>query len=315
VAENYLYWPSEPRILFVAAAPKDVSPVPAELHLNALRELLQPWIGHADSEAERNELLNAHLQVLENASCQDIARVCAEGDFTHVHILAHGVEYQDGLDLRFGIALHHPNDPMGTADRVSGERLAMALRSVRASMHGSLARPVVVTLASCDTANQGGVQGMGGSVAYALHTAGIPLVVASQFPISKAASIPFVKILYKALLWGDDPRLALNDLRRRLFAEFPTTHDWASVTAYMSLPPNFESEMSGVKIEQTRRSMNAAMSYADHATAKLMKPKSGTLTGSGQPTGEPIVELLRERTNENGRGTEAAGKSGGAHQQ
>jgi hypothetical protein len=61
----------------------------------------------------------------------------------------------------------------------------------------------------------------------------------------------------------------------------------------MSLPPNFESEMSGVKIEQTRRSMNAAMSYADHATAKLMKSKSGVLTGSGQATGESIVELLR----------------------
>lgn len=292
VAENYLSWPNKPRILFVAAAPSDVPPVPAELHIGVLRELLQPWIGFAETDERRSELLKDHLHVLENASCQDIARVCAEGDFTHVHILAHGIQYQDGFDLRFGIAFHDPADPQGKADPVSGERLATALRPVRAAAGGSLARPVAVTLASCDSANPGTVQGVGGSVAHALHTSGIPMVVASQFPISVPASIPFVKILYKALLWGDDPRIALNDLRRRLFADFPKTHDWAGITAYMSLPPRFESELSDVQIEQTRRSMDAAMSYADHATATLMQPKSGAATPPSELTPEKKLELL-----------------------
>jgi hypothetical protein len=275
VPEQYLEWPSEPRVLFVAASPSDVRPVPAEDHIRALKELLEPWVVSGDTEQEREQLLNKHLVVLQNATCQDIERACADGGFSHVHILAHGIQYEDGFDVRFGLALHNPADPTGNADRVSGERLAMALRPVQTSAAGPLARPVAVTLASCDSANQGTIAGMGGSLAHALHSAGIPMVVASQFPISIAGSLVFVKVLYKALLWGEDPRVALNDLRRRL-AQYPTTHDWASVTAYVSLPPDFDRRMSDVQITQTMRSMEVAMIYADRATAKLMKPKPGT---------------------------------------
>lgn len=274
VAEPYLQWPKEPRILFVAAAPSNVGTVPLEAHLGKLRTLLQPWVGYADSEEEQKRQLDKHLVVLRNASCLDVERVCAGGQFSHIHILAHGVQYRDGFDVRFGLAMHDPQNPDGDADIVSGDRLATILRPAQAPALGGLAHPVVVTLASCDASNVGSVAGAGASLAHALHAAGIPMVFASQFPISVAGSILFVDVLYSGLLWGEDPRVLLNDLRRQLHSRFPMFHDWASITAFVSLPPDFERQLSEIQIDQTMRSIEVAMNYADRTTAKFMKHQS-----------------------------------------
>jgi hypothetical protein len=78
---------------------------------------------------------------------------------------------------------------------------------------------------------------MGGSLAHALHEAGVPLVIGGQFPISFAGSVAMVEVLYEGLLWGKDPRISISDLRRRLHSQFPHAHDWASIVAYASFPP------------------------------------------------------------------------------
>jgi hypothetical protein len=294
VAEQYLHWPKDPRVLFVAAAPADVGPIPMEAHLAVLQRVLEPWVGYADTEEERQRRMDEHLVVIKDASCQDVERACANGQFSHIHILAHGVQYADGYDVRFGLALHDPQNPSGNADKVSGERLATILRPAQAPAIGGLARPVAVTLASCDSAHVGTVAGMGASLAHALHAAGIPMVVASQFPISVAGSIVFVDVLYSGLLWGEDPRISLNDLRRRLHSRFPTTHDWASVTAYVALPPDFERQLSNIQIDQTMRSIEVALNYADRATAKLMTRESFRQVDSQAPilTGDQKAVLL-----------------------
>jgi hypothetical protein len=69
---------------------------------------------------------------------------------------------------------------------------------------------------------------------------GIPVVVAAQFPLSFVASVRMVEILYERLLWGEDPRLAISDLRRSLHAELGASHDWAGITAYAELESEFE---------------------------------------------------------------------------
>src|SRR5207302_280962 len=116
----------------------------------------------------------------------------------------------------FGLALHDDTDPAGT-DVVSGDRLAKILRTYRAGGRDELAFPSVVTIASCDSGDeQGSVFGAGSSVAHALHEAGIPFVVGSQFPLSVPASVVLTEVLYEGLLWGADPRTLLNDLRRQL---------------------------------------------------------------------------------------------------
>jgi CHAT domain-containing protein len=125
--------------------------------------------------------------VLTEASLEAIEAACSEGSYTHVHILAHGGEYTEGYDSRFGLLLHDSAHPMGPPDRVSGDRLATALRTSRKDASGQLARPAVVTLASCYGGSTGSVTGVGASIAHALHADGIPMVIASQFPLSFGA--------------------------------------------------------------------------------------------------------------------------------
>ncbi len=284
-----------PRILFAAAAPPGVGPVPVESHLLALRRVIDPWLWYYDKSApdKRLERIDEHLVFLPQATAESIEQACATGRFTHIHILAHGQEIPDEYDVRFGLALHNARDPQGERDLVSGARLATILRVTQEAPRDGLARPEVVTLASCNSGNIGSVAGAGASVAHALHEAGVPMVVAGQFPLSFPGSIRMVQVLYEGLLWGTDPRVLLSDLRRRLHAELPGTHDWASITAYASLPANFDEQLSDGQISQTRRSIEAALNHADEATRRFSKK----LMSASQPGGEQTDDLL-ERTHE-----------------
>jgi hypothetical protein len=265
-------WPRDPKILFVSAAPPGVGPIPVEPHLLALRRAISPWVKYYDEgdDENRRKRVEEHLYFLPNASIDAIESQCASGAFTHVHILAHGVECTDNYDTRFFLALHNalnPNEP----DYISGPRLATALRASNRPGSRGLARPVVVTLASCDSGNIGSVAGAGSSIAHALHESGIPMVVAGQFPLSFEGSVLLVECLYEGLLWGTDPRPLLYDVRRRLYSQFRNTHDWAGLTAYVSLPADFERQIKDVQIGQAMRSINAAMNYADEATRRFFK--------------------------------------------
>lgn len=281
VAERQPSWPRRPRVLFIAAAPYEVGEIPFEKHRHILERILEPWI-YGESEMERRDRLGEHLVILEQASAEQIERECARGEFSHIHILAHGMQYTEGFDTRFGIALHHSRRP-NELDVVNGDRLATILRPEQQAPGQGLARPLVVTLASCESSNQGTVMGVGGSIAHALHAAGIPIVIASQFPISFAGSELFADILYSGLLGGDDPRVTLNDLRRRLHSLLPGEHDWTSVTAYVSLPADFDTGLERFRIEQTMRAVEVAMDYADRATAKLMTRKPSRSTDPPAP--------------------------------
>lgn len=284
-------WPRKPRILFVAAAPagtpdeRGVGAIPLESHLLALRRVIGPWVKFYDAadEQARAERVAEHLVLLPRASIEAIERECATGKYTHVHILAHGVEREEGFDRRFYLALHDANDP-ARPDFISGPRLATALRAAQRPDARGLARPAVVTLASCDSGNVGSVAGAGASIAHALHEAGIPVVVAGQFPLSFQGSVRLVETLYEGMLWGTDPRRLLHDLRRRLYAQFRETHDWASLTAYLSLPPDFEEQLNDIQIQQAMNSINAAMNHVDQATLSLfvkhLGPRAGAQTGA-----------------------------------
>ncbi|HKV09946.1 MAG TPA: CHAT domain-containing protein [Thermoanaerobaculia bacterium] len=289
-------WPDRPRILFVAAAPPGVGAIPLESHLLALRRVIDPWVRYFDPEDEkkRKERTEKHLELLTGASVEAIEKACASGRYTHVHILAHGVERKEGYDTRFFLALHDSQNA-NKVDYVSGSRLASALRVARKPDSRGLARPIVVTLASCDSGNVGSVAGAGASIAHSLHEAGIPMVVASQFPLSFPGSVLLVDALYEGLLWGTDPRRLLYDLRRRLHAQSPLTHDWASLTAYMSLPEDFEEQIARVQIERAMDSINAAMNHADEVTRRFFPKLRSKRTESEyqEKTPEEKLELLK----------------------
>jgi hypothetical protein len=298
VQEEHLHWPKRPKILFVAAAPPGVGAIPLESHLLALRQAVDPWVKYydeGDPDARRRRISD-HLTLLLQASITDIETACASGEFTHVHLLAHGIEWTEGYDVRYGVALHDPNHPGGEIDRVSGARLASAIRPIRHREPRALTCPSVVTIASCNSGNVGSVAGAGASIAHALHEAGIPLVIGSQFPLSFPGSVLMVELLYGGLLWGQDPRVLVSDLRRQLHARFPESHDWASIAAYASLPPTFESDLEAVQLSCVMAHINTAMNHADEATKRVTGNRRGQPSpGSMTQDPERLLKAARER--------------------
>ena len=268
VSSERFHWPDVPRILFAAAAPPGVGSIPLESHLLALRKVIDPWVRHFDENdpADKRAKIEEHLVVLPQADVDQIQKACSNCAFTHVHILAHGVPYPQAEDTRYGLALHLPGDP-SRADIVDGVRLGALLRTPDAQ--GRSCGPAVVTLASCDSGNQGTVVGAGASIAHTLHETGVPLVVGAQFPLSFAASILMVEVLYERLLWGMDPRALLYDLRMQLKSRIRDTDDWAGLIVYASLPPALGEQLSQVRLKQARRAINAAMDHADHAISAM----------------------------------------------
>ena len=260
-------WQKKPKILFIVAQPPDVGVVPLEPHLLALRRELEPWINAYGDDVERKKQIEKMLTILPEATVDQIQEVCATETYTHIHILAHGIPYTDAGDHHFGIALH-PRHAGGPCDIVSGSRLATLLRAVKDPAGGVLSSPCVVTLACCDSGNVGSVAGAGSSVAHALHAAGIPMVVASQFPLTFEGSILMVEILYNGLLRGLDPRACLNNLRRQLRARLPIAHDWAGLVAYAALPVDYDQQIIKFQISQAKAAIDSVLEDADQMLSR-----------------------------------------------
>ncbi len=296
VKNNGFRWPAHPKVLFAYASPAGVASVPFEAHLMALRQLIEPWCGYYKGDRGEIAQVTKHLDVLPDASVGQLAKRCATGAYTHVHILAHGVEYESGEDHRFGLALCAARGS-SKRDDVSGDRLATALRS-RANCGGDrLAHPAVVTVASCDGGNAGTVYGAGASIAHDLHQSGIPFVVASQFPLTVTGSVHMVQTLYEGLLKGNDPRLNLDCLRRKLKVVLPEAHDWASLVAYASFSDDFENQLRKVRLTRTRTKIEAALDLADGHMKEMPSRDRGDSIGELKSIGEwgPKLRVPFER--------------------
>jgi hypothetical protein len=277
-----LTWEHRPRVLVVAASPPGFDAVPIEAHVAAIREALAPWLCYFDGYDDDGVVLRELKKfcvVLPNASeltIQEAMRSAAQQHrpFTHVHVLAHGGEIaaddaglrtQDVFhEPRFGLVLHDARDA-DRRDTLTGRRLFAALACSNA--RGERKLPQVVTLASCDSGNVGGVVIPGASVAHDIHDGGVPLVVASQFPLSYQGSVVFVKRLFERLFAGDDPRCALSEMRRSVFAAATRevcAVDWGAVVQYGALPHDLASHVYQARFRALRQRIDAAVSSADH---------------------------------------------------
>lgn len=261
VSPEGVVWPEKPRILFVSGDPDDV---PFVEHRDALLAAIADFrYPGADDETVSaggaRVQVGSLLTVLCNPTLAEVLAECRKAAYTHVHLLTHGDQYESSVDS-FGLVLRGPD---GGPDVVSGERFASALTSVGdARIH----RPSVVTIASCDSANVGTVAIPGASFAHALHQSGIPLVVASQFPLSKEGSVPLAGALYQGLLWGEHPLVLLQRLRAELHARYTSVwHDWASLVVYEALPQALADQLDTLKYLQARRAIDAGLQRFDLA--------------------------------------------------
>jgi len=141
-----------------------------------------------------------------------------------LHLLCHGA----AAGATFGLAFD--GDQGGEASIVDAGRLRQVL-----APHAAMVRLIV--LAACDSGNSGALGNQLGSVAQALHRAGLAQVVASRYPLSVAGSIKLTESLYASLLGsGEDVapqsvQSSLIDARKQLARD--TSHlDWAVVQLY-----------------------------------------------------------------------------------
>lgn len=266
VAAEGVRWPSGVRILFITGPTDDI---PYDAHRRTLEQAIAPYRSPGrDDPSEGTDRRHTHygdlLTIIENAALDDVLQACQEADYTHVHVLAHGAVDFSSKGRPFGLRLCGRD---GGTDIVSGERFSSALRRVDAA---GVHQPAVVTLASCDSGLVATViePAPGASFAHALHQSGIPLVVGSQFPLTKDGSITVVERFYRGLLGGENPHLLAHQTRSELHARYGAdTHDWASLVVYEALPADIEAQFEHVRYRQGKRRLDAALQRVDLAVA------------------------------------------------
>jgi hypothetical protein len=107
----------------------------------------------------------------------------------------------------------------------------------------------------------------------------VPLVVASQFPLSKEGSVPLAGALYTGLLWGENPLVLLQQLRAELHVRYTSSwHDWASLVVYEALPQALSEQLDDLRYSQAKRAINAVLERIDIGVQEISKdPKSESL--------------------------------------
>lgn len=228
-------WPTRPRVLFAWSAAG--GKVPQDEHHDALRSALEPWLPPSSQDSVFVEIKNARLRDIEAA----ISDAVEDGmGFTHLHLLAHGHPVRGENDDRFGIAFNHPVE--GT-DVVAPEQLSETLKGIRSSA-------VVVTLAACDAGNQKDTITPEKSIAHELHVSGLPVVVASQLPLTVPGSNILVRRFYHDLLEGLDVRTALHAARVELYEKREQAgHDWMSLVGYIELREGYADFLEDIRLK------------------------------------------------------------------
>lgn len=264
VAVGEFRWPRKPRILFVTGPD-----VPEQEHVRALHDAIEPWLAPnaAEDEGPDAGTVGEWLTVLSGATLEQVIEACARHAYSHVHILAHGaINYSEddveddrqacvyGVSLKDGV--------------VSGRRLAGALQQM---IDGKVHRPAVVTLATCNSAEQTvDVRAPDASVAHDLHASGIPIVVASQFPLSADGSEPFAREFYADQMRGTHIVESLFSIRNHLHTEFAQNfHDWASLVVYEALPADYAEQLETAHYYQSRLAHYRAL---DRIEIKTLDP-------------------------------------------
>jgi hypothetical protein len=285
-AERQLQWPSRPRVLFAYASPKwsGGQAVDALSHRDALLKALKPWVA-----PEREDEV---LTVCREASLADIELACRRAEqegkpYTHVHLLAHGVKVgAEAFDFRarFGIALRS-DDFMPTM----AEDLVSVLWPERAPDWNGQELPAVVTLAICDAANAVNTIIGAGGLAQELHSAGVPIVIASQLPITFAGAETMTRVFYEGWMAGKDVRTVLHETRVALHEDEESGHDWVSLVAYVRLPEGYKDYLLEIRLKSQLAALETASKYADRLLEQGVKD-----TSQYEDAAERLLERVRQ---------------------
>jgi hypothetical protein len=266
-AERQSRWPSRPRVLFAWASPDWTSAplVPAPRHKQALLKALQPWVEPIAGLPVLAGSEESVMTTIPNATLASIAQACREAvvegrPYSHVHLLAHGVVIETPGQphrTRYGIALN-ADDGKPTAP----EAIVNVLRPPRVAEVPNQDLPVVVTLAICDAGNAANPIIQSGSLAQELHRAGVPIVLASQLPLTFDGSEILTREFYRGWLGGKDVRNVLHETRVALYESKNVGHDWVSLVAYVHLQEGYADYLFSVRLASELAALETASKYA-----------------------------------------------------
>ncbi len=213
--------PSGGRILLAWSAAGGA--VPAAEHIDALQTACR--VGNHPFDSSRDVLAHASLDGLRSRLSQ--AQKSGEA-IAVLHLLCHGA----AAGSSFGLALDSDDGSAGRTILDAG-RLRQLLSPFAPMLR-------LVVLSACDSSNSGALGNQLGSVAQALHRAGIATVLASRYPLSVAGSIQLTQTLYQRLLVELDSFESAVLAARRKLAEDEARLDWAGLQLYARFDDGLE---------------------------------------------------------------------------
>ncbi len=268
----------EPKVLFAWADPRQS--VPHETHMEALDEVLQDWGG-----------VKKAATVLENATLASLkAALQVENEnegYTHVHLLAHGVKPENKADSSKLFNLHEETPPPSTLlslHGTNGKTHRCTPEDLASIFAGDVPRPASFTLATCHGAEIDPIEA-GGTFAHMLHTAGVPVVVASQLALTQHGSHELIRTFLKMVVEGEDPRKALGACREAMRKDKETYYDWIALTGYLDVSEDLEKSLPDRQFEAALNRMRKATKGAEaHANNVLSSdaPRKGIAAESTQ---------------------------------
>lgn len=248
--------PLTPRVLFAHSRPTHknylnlpFSEVPFQKHESAI------------TYAMKHMNIAQQLTVLPNPSFnsfKDAIKKAAEEEnpYTHIHILAHGsllLDFDNPSNFEYGIAFYS-EEPVDEPYKATSAQEIRSLFNELKPEH----LPYMVNYMICDGANFTNGFKPDRNPVQATFSAGIPMVIGSQFPLSMNGSSLITKNLYKRLFKGEDLREILGDIRTSLYSEKEEFgHDWISLVSYCEFPTDYEFQVLKQKTKLQLAILNA----------------------------------------------------------
>ena len=199
------------RVLFVMSNPK------GDLNLSAERVAIETQLAEEMTRSGQPKLV---AEFLENATFSELEERLHRFDYHIIHFMGHGDLSPNGE----GMLLFH--------DGVlrSGRDLGVLMKSEPMTR--------LVTLNACNTGTASKTTGADpfAGVASALVMAGVPAVIAMQFPVSDKAAIAFSARLYAQIGLGRSIEASVDLGRRKIMALRPNQTEWATPVLFLRDP-------------------------------------------------------------------------------
>jgi hypothetical protein len=200
------------RVLVIISAPKDAPPLDLE------RERRQ-------IEASWAQQPGVQVDFITRATVLELQDRLSDKRYHALHFMGHG-----DFDERTGRGALLMEDELGAGSPLDGSTLGVLLRDVSSLR--------LVFLNACETARVSRTLGLDpfSGVASSLVLAGVPAVVAMQFPITDRAALTFAHRFYALVARGEPVDAAVAEGRRAVRISTTDTMEWGTPVLFMRAP-------------------------------------------------------------------------------